>query len=487
MPQIAEAPYLDALMAYAGRSPGRFHVPGHKGGIGSDPGLVDAIGEKALAFDIPSLTHGVDVGDVPTPFQRAQALAAEAWGARRTWFLVNGASQANHVISLALAQIGDRVVVQRNAHSSTIDGMVLSGLAPTFVAPALDPELQIAHCVTPDALDAALAATPGAVAAMIVSPTYFGAVADVRALAEVAHARGALLVADEAWGAHFAFHERLPQSAIETGADLVVSSTHKIIGSLTQSAMLHLATDRIDEAVVDRCVTLTETTSPSALLSASLDAARRHAAVAGHDLLEETIEGTARLREQVRGIEGLDVLDERMCGGAGVHAFDPLRLSIDVRGTGATGYEFADWMREDDDINMELAGENVVVAVFGMGEPVAETGALLVPALRRAVDRAAERPAREHEQFAPPPPWGPLALPPREAFLGPQEAVPVSDAVGRIAAESLAAYPPGIPNVLPGERLSAETLEYVQRTLEQGGHLRGASDRRVRTLRVVVE
>jgi arginine decarboxylase len=484
---MPDAPYLAALLDYAGRDPGRFHVPGHKGGLGADPGLVDAIGRKALAFDIPSLTYGVDIGPVPTPFQEAQALAAEAWGARRTWFMVNGASQGNQVAMLALAHVGEEVVVQRNAHSSTIDGLVLSGLRPTFVAPELDPDLQVAHCVTPEALDAALAATPGAVGATVVSPTYFGAVADIRALVDIAHSRGVVLIVDEAWGAHFAFHDRLPETALAAGADLVVSSTHKIIGSLTQSAMLHVGSGRLDEDIVDRCVTLTESTSPSALLSASLDAARRHAVADGRALLEETIDGTARLREQVRAIDGLDVLDERMCGSAGVADFDPLRLSVDVRGTGASGYEIADWMREDDDIHTELAGENVVVAVFGMGEPVAETGARLLAGLRRAAERAAARPAREHEAFAPPPPWGPLALAPRQAFLGPQEVVPVADAVGRIATESLAAYPPGIPNVLPGERLSAETLEYVQQTLEQGGHLRGASDRKLRTIRVVVE
>ena len=484
---MSDAPYLDALLAYAERYPGRFHVPGHKGGAGADPGLVAAIGERALAFDVPSLTHGVDIGPVPTPFQQAQRLAAEAWGAQRTWFLTNGASQANQVAMMALAHLGGEVVVQRNAHSSTIDGLIMSGLRPAFVAPELDPDLQVAHCVTPEALDQALTATPGAVGAAIVSPTYFGAVADVRGLAEVAHAHGVALIADEAWGAHFAFHERLPATALECGADLIVSSTHKIIGSLTQSAMLHAGSGRIDHEVIDRCVTLTESTSPSALLSASLDAARRHAQVEGRALLEETIEGTARLREQVRAIDGLDVLDDGIRGSGGVHDFDPLRLAVDVRGTGATGYEIAEWMRADDDINTELAGENVVVAVFGMGERVGESGARLVPALGRAADRAAARPPREHEAFAPPPPWGPLAMGPRDAFLGPQEVVPVADAVGRIAAESLAAYPPGIPNVLPGERLAAETLDYVQKTLEQGGHLRGASDRRLHTLRVVIE
>src|SRR5918996_387877 len=177
-------PYLDALVAYADRDPGRFHVPGHKGGGGADPGLRDAFGEAVLRLDVPAGIEGIDVGpdSEQTPFQRAQRLAAEAWGARRSWFLVNGGSGGNHAICLALAHIGERVVVQRNIHSSIIDGLVLAGLRPRFVAPALDPELGVAHCLTPEALDAALDAEREAVAAMIVSPTYFGAVADVSSL-----------------------------------------------------------------------------------------------------------------------------------------------------------------------------------------------------------------------------------------------------------------------------------------------------------------
>src|SRR5437764_13890906 len=176
-------PYLEALLAYASRDPGRFHVPGHKGGPAAGPELVEAFGARTVRLDVPALTQGIDAGPEPTAFQQAQLLAADAWGAKRTWFLINGASQGNHVAALALAHAGGRVVVQRNAHSSTIDGIVLSGLRPTFVAPELDPELGIAHCLTPASLAAALEATPGAVGAMVVSPTYFGAVADVRGLA----------------------------------------------------------------------------------------------------------------------------------------------------------------------------------------------------------------------------------------------------------------------------------------------------------------
>ena len=456
-------------------------MPGHKGGPAADPGLAEAVGERALALDIPSLVEGIDVGAEPTPFQRAQALAAAAWGARRSWFLINGASQGNHVAMLALAHAGSEVVVQRNAHSSTVDALVLSGLRPHFAAPEVDPELGIAHCLTPESLDRALAETPAAVGATVVSPTYFGAVADVAGLAEVAHARGVPLVVDEAWGAHLAFHPALPEHALALGADLVISSVHKIVGSLTQSAIVHLGRDaRLDEHVVDRCVTVAESTSPSALLSGSLDAARRQAAVDGQALLGRTIEGLTRARDAIRDIPGLDVLDERLVGAPGVHGYDPLRLVIDVRGTGHDGYELARRLLELDDVNLELAGENVMVAVFGMGEEDADR---LLAGLRDVVAALPDaEPARV--SFAPPPPWGELAMTPREAFFGPQEVVAADEAAGRVAAESLAAYPPGIPNVLPGERLTAETIRYVRHALDLGGSLRGASDRRLRTVRV---
>jgi lysine decarboxylase len=483
-------PYVDALLEYARRNPARLHVPGHKGGQGADPGLLEAIGEQALRMDIPALTHGIDVGVDPTPFELAQRLAADAWGARRAWFLINGASQGNLAAGLALAHLGSEVVVQRNAHSSTIDSLVMSGMRPTFAAPEVDAELGVAHCLTPETLDTALARTPGAVGAWVISPTYFGAVADIRSLAEVAHSHDVPLIVDEAWGAHMAFHERLPEHALSAGADLVISSTHKIVGSLTQSAMLHLghgAAQRIGEDMVDRAVTLTESTSPNSLLFASLDAARRQAAVHGRELLEYTMGTLATTRAEIRAIEGLDVLDDRLAGRPGVFAYDPLRMAVDVRGVAASGYELAPMLRENDDINLELYGQNVLVAVFGMGERRLPEAGRLVAALRAAVERVGLEPDGAQSSFATAPPWGELAMTPREAYLGEQEVVPAAEAVGRIAAESLATYPPGIPNVLPGERLTEETLTYIQRTLELGGSVRGASDRLLHTVRVVIE
>jgi arginine decarboxylase len=478
-------PYVDALLAYAALNPGRFQVPGHKGGAGADPAMRELVGDVGLRNDIPSVTEGVDIGPEPTPFQQAQLLAAEAWGAARTWFLVNGASQGNHSTCMALAHYGSRVVVQRNVHSSVIDGLVLSGMRPTFVAPELDSELGITHGLTPESLAAGLDETPGTVAAMVVSPTYFGACADVAGLAAVAHERGVPLVVDEAWGAHLRFHPDLPADALASGADLVTSSTHKIVGSLTQAAMLHLGSGgRIDAAVVDRCVSVVETTSPSGLLSGSLDAARRQAAVHGSELLAETIDGVRATREAIAEIPGLGVLDDGMVGRPGVAGWDPLRLSIDVRGTGSTGYRLAKTLFEETRIDLELHSENVVVAIFGLGEPAAPAGERLVAALREAVGRLEAAAASPEEKLAPPPPWGELVMTPREAFLGPQEVIPFDAAAGRIAAEGLAAYPPGIPNVLPGERLTAETLDYIRASVAHGGYVRGGSDRALNTLRV---
>jgi lysine decarboxylase len=206
----------------------------------------------------------------------------------------------------------------------------------------------------------------------------------------------------------------------------------------------------------------------------------------GRELLEETISALDEVRGRIRSLPGVDVLDERLVGRPGVSGYDPLRVAIDIRGSGMTGFEVAALARERHDINFELAAETVVVAVFGIGEPAAAHGRRLVDALSDVVEGAEDRP-QAHREFAPPPPWGPLEMTPREAFFGPQEAVPIGQAVGRIASESLAAYPPGVPNVLPGERLTAETLAYIEETLRQGGTLRGASDRTLQTARVAVE
>jgi arginine decarboxylase len=484
-PEQPAAPYLDAVWAYAFRGPTRFHVPGHKGGAGADPGLRSALGENALMLDVPADIHGIDLGPSPTAYQRAEALAAEAHGAARSWFLTNGASQGNHALTLALAPLGAPVVVQRNAHASVVDGLVLSGGVPTYVAPEYEHELGMAHGVTPAALEEALALTPGARAVFIVSPTYYGMAADVEGCAAVCRAAGVPLVVDQAWGPHFGFHPDLPESALHQGADAVLTSTHKIVGSLTQSAMLHVApTGRIDPDVVARMVRLTRSTSPSALLMASLDAARRQLAVHGQALLGRTMAAGDAARAAIDAVDGVRVIGDEFVGRPGVAGWDPMRIVIDVRGTGCTGYEVAAALREGFDIHVELATHATMVLILGLGQPPEdlERFAHDFAAVVRRISRSGEAAALVR---APGAMRNEVVVPPRDAFLGEAEVVAVDDAVGRVSAESIAGYPPGIPALLPGERITAELVEYLRELKDSGARLHGASDPQFLTIFVL--
>jgi arginine decarboxylase len=484
------APYLEAVTAYGFRGSTRFHVPGHKGGGGADPGLRTALGESAMLLDVPQDIEGIDIGPSPTPYEHAEHLAAEAYGAEQTWFLTNGATQGNHALCLALAPLGTRVVLQRNSHASLIDGLVLSGGVPLFVAPEYDPELGMAHGVTPEALAEAISRAGDATAAFIVSPTYYGMAADVEACAEVAHAAGMALIVDCAWGSHFGFHAGLPENPLRLGADAMIASTHKIVGSLTQSAMLLVGNrshpHRVDTGAVARAVRLVRSTSPSSLLMASLDAARRQLAVHGEALLDRTIAAAERARDTIGAAPGCSVVGESFVGRPGIAGWDPLRIVVDIRGTGCTGYEVAAALRASYDIYVELATHATIVLVLGLGQPVE-------PLERVAHDFGATVKRIARSGPAAPIVRPPVALdyetvvPPREAFLGARDEVPVADAVGRISCESIAGYPPGVPSLLPGERVTAEVVTYLRELTAAGARLHGAADPTFTTLLVLRE
>ena len=486
-PAQPSAPYLEAVTAYGFRGSTRFHVPGHKGGEGADPGLRTALGDRALLLDVPQDIEGIDVGPSPTPYERAESLAAEAYGARQTWFLTNGASQGNHALCLALAPPGTQVLLQRNSHASLIDGLILSGGSATFVAPEYDTELGMAHGVTPEAVQEALANAPAAHAVFIVSPTYYGMAADVEACAEVAHAAGAALIVDNAWGSHFGFHEALPRCPLALGADAMIASTHKIVGSLTQSAMLLVGhSGRIEADALARAVRLVRSTSPSSLLMASLDAARRQLAIHGEALLDRTIEAAAHAREAIDAVPGCSTLSGDLVGLPGIAGCDPLRIVIDVRGTGCTGYEVAAALRSSYDIYVELATNATLVLVLGLGQPVdallrlAHDFAETVRRIARPGHRPAlTRPPSSLEHGT--------VISPRDAFLGEAEAVPVEQAIGRVSSESIAGYPPGVPSLLPGERVTEEVVTYLRELTAAGARLHGAADPEFRTVRVLEE
>ncbi|MFH8893370.1 aminotransferase class I/II-fold pyridoxal phosphate-dependent enzyme [Streptomyces sp. NPDC017949] len=476
------APYAEALVAHSGRDWLRLNVPGHAAAPGS--ALTDRFGARVTALDFPPLLDGLDVGP-DNPLEQALALAARAWGARRTWFLTNGASQGNQIASMVAPALGRTLVVQRSVHSSVVDGLVLSGLDAVFVQPSVDPEQGIAHGVTAGDVAQALRRAPDAAAVYVVSPSYFGAVADVRAIADAAHAAGVPLIVDEAWGSHFGFHPALPAGALALGADLVTSSTHKLAGSLTQSAMLHLAdgpfADRL-EPLVDRCFRLVQSTSASALLTASLDLARR-ALVSGADRITGSVAAADAVRGAVRARGRFGLVCDRFHRFPDVTAADPLRIAVDTRAGGITGHEARQSLSRDHRIMVEVSTDSALVAVFGAGS--APDTERFVDALHRLPSplTGSDGPSREPLSLPRP---GAARLTAREAFLSPSRVVPAAAAVGLISADTLAAYPPGIPNVLPGEVITAETVAFLRRTAAApGGHVRGAVDPAVSRLRVV--
>ncbi len=475
-------PYADSLTAYADSDMMRLDVPGHQASAHAQPGLADFLGQRVLELDIPPLTQGIDFGDAPTPLGQAAYLAAQAWGGKRTWFLTNGASKGNLVACLALRGLGTQVVLQRSIHSSVVDGLALAGMDAAFVYPSIDAELGIAHGITPASLDETLTANPDAVAAYVVTPSYFGAVADVASLAEVAHKHGVPLVVDEAWGSHFGFHPRLPVNALRLGADLVISSTHKLAGSLTQSAMLHLGhgdfADRL-EPLLDRAFRSMQSTSASALLMASLDHARHQLAVNGHTTIGASLDAVEKLRGRIVAEGRFGVLDDRMLSFDDVVEIDPLRVVIDTRAGGISGHEARHLLFEEHRIHCEMSTDSVVVAVVGAGA-VPDVDRLLdalhaLPELGVAASGAIQLPAP-----------GARATSVRDAYFGATEVVSGDEAIGRVSADTVAAYPPGIPNLLPGEVVTAEVVDFLQQTAAAPfGHVRGALVKDMSLFRVV--
>ena len=485
---VPGAPYADALHRNAAGPWVRLGVPGHQDQPERHPALASLAGPELLAMDIPMFTEGVDLplpdSTEPSPLEEAMRLAAEAWGARRTWFLTHGASQGNHVSCLALRNLGSTAVVQRSVHTSVIDGAILAGLRLEFVQPTVDPHLGIAHGVTADALEEQLTANPEAIAAYVVTPSYFGAVADVPELVSVAHAHGVPLVVDEAWGSHFGFHPELPETAVRLGADLVISSTHKLGGSLTQSAMLHLGdTEYADtvEPLIVRAMNTVATTSPSALLYASLDLARRDMQLNGLRGIGDSIADVERLRDVLNAHGRYADPDPSIHAAPDVIALDPLRFVVDTRSGGVPGYVARRLLEERNHIHIEMATDSCIVGLIGAGSR------LDVDYVADALHALPESDLADH----PPihlPPTGERAMDLREAYFSATEIVPADAVAGRVSADSLAAYPPGVANVLPGEVITAAVVDFLRQTAASPyGWVRGSLDPQVTRFRVIAD
>lgn len=466
------APLLEILASCARSENAAFHTPGHKRGRGSFEPFRKLIGDRALRADLPELPELDNLFAPQGAIDEAQKLAAEIFGAEQTWFLVNGSTCGIMAAILATCNPGDKILLPRNVHQSAISGLILSGAVPIFLPPEYDPILDIAHGVTPETIKTALNQHSDAKAVLVIHPTYYGVCGDLSAIATLTHAAGIPLLVDEAHGAHFAFHPDFPISALSAGADLTVQSTHKTLSALTQASMLHVQGSRIDRDLISRALQLVQSTSPNYLLLTSLDAARAQMATEGKDLMTRTLELVDRARSQLKSIL-------EFAPSPGCFAVDRTRVTISVSPLGLDGFT-ADELLQTLGVTAEFPSIQHLTFIVSLGNTEADIDRLIEACDRLPVgDPIFSILGKIEQSFTVPP------LSPREAFFAASQSVPLESAIDQISAELICPYPPGIPVLLPGERITKAAIAQLQTVLQAGGFISGCSDPTLNRLKVV--
>jgi arginine decarboxylase len=478
-------PLFDALRRHEERKPVQFHIPGHKSGAGMDPEFRDFIGPNALSIDLINIAPLDDLHQPTGVILEAQRLAADAFGADATFFSVQGTSSAIMAMIMSVCGNGDKIIVPRNVHKSVLSAIIFAGARPVFLSPVRDHNLGIDHGITTRSVRRALERHPDAAAVLVINPTYFGVCANLREIVDLVHEYDIPVLVDEAHGALIHFSDELPISAMQAGADMAATSVHKLGGSMTQSSVLNVRAGLVNIQRVQTILSLLTTTSTSYPLLASLDAARRQLALRGKELAERTVRLAQRTRDRINEIPGLYCFGEEILGGEATYDYDPTKLTIHVRRLGITGYEAENWLRDHYRIEVELSDMYNILCLVTPGDD-GEALDLLVDALRRLSDE--HQNASDIREIAVEIPEIPhLSLTPRDAFFGETEWVPFRESAGRIIAEFIYVYPPGIPILLPGEVISQENIDYIVNHLEVGLPVKGPEDRTIEKVKVIVE
>lgn len=492
MPSLpSRHPLIDALKQFVERPHAAFYTPGHKQGHGAAQRLKQLLGHQIFSADLPELPGLDNLFSPDGVIHAAQTLAAQTFGADQSWFLTNGSTCGIEAAVLATCASGQEIIVPRNLHQSVVSALILSGALPIFVAPEADVALGIAHGISVDAIKRALTQHPGTRAIMLVSPTYYGVCGDVGAIATLAHNQSIPLLVDEAHGAHFAFHPELPPSALAQGADLTVQSTHKVLSALTQASMLHIQGDRIRVDWVSRALQLVQSSSPSYLLLASLDAAQAQMQELGVELMTHTLKLATHAREAIARIPGLHVFELPLPGTTAAAYLDPTRLTVDVSALGITGFDADELLHEQLAVTAELPALKTLTFIISLGNTMADIEQL-VHAFRVLVERASVVHKHGLQPSAVLPTDIPMvpavsvpAMSPRDAFFADSEQVAIARATGRISTELICPYPPGIPVLLPGERITVEAIQTLRVVHAAGGVITGCIDASLNTLSVV--
>lgn len=473
------APIYEALEKFRRQRVVPFDVPGHKRGRGN-PELVELLGERCVGIDVNSMKPLDNLCHPSSVIKEAEALAARAFGAEEAFFMVGGTTSSVQSMILSVCKEGDKIILPRNVHKSVINCLILCGAIPVYVNPEVDQRLGISLGMEMIHLEEAIRDNPEAVAVFVNNPTYYGICSDLRAIVRLAHSHGMKVLVDEAHGTHFYFHELLPVSAMEAGADMAAVSMHKSGGSLTQSSLL-LLNKGINADYVRQVINLTQTTSASYLLMASLDISRRNLAMNGHASFEKVMEMSQYARDEINNIGGYYAYGKELINGTSIYDFDITKLSVYTRDIGLAGIEVYDILRDEYDIQIEFGDIGNILAYISIGDRIQDierlVGALADIKRLYSKDKAG---MLANEYIAPQ-----VALSPKSAFYAEKKSLPLCETEGYICAEFVMCYPPGIPILAPGEYITKEIIDYILYAKEKGCSMQGTEDIRVERLNVL--
>ncbi len=475
------APIYEALERLKRRRVVPFDVPGHKRGRGNQE-LVNFLGEKCVGIDVNSMKPLDNLCHPVSVIRDAEELAAEAFGAVHAFFMVGGTTSAVQSMVLSVCRPGDKIILPRNVHKSVINALVICGAVPVYVNPEMDSRIGISLGMKVSEVERAILDNPGAVAVLVNNPTYYGICSDLKSIVELAHRHEMMVLADEAHGTHFYFGDNLPMSAMKAGADFAAVSMHKSGGSLTQSSLL-LTGKHVNWEYVHQIINLTQTTSASYLLMASLDISRRNLVLRGKESFGKVAQMAEYAREEINNIGGYYAYGKELINGTSVYDFDVTKLSVYTRNIGLAGIEVYDLLRDEYDIQIELGDITNILAYISIGDRILEIERL-VGALTDIKHRHSRNPAcMLNTEYI-----NPIVLEsPQTAFYADKIDLPIELTVGKTCGEFVMCYPPGIPILAPGEMITKEIIEYILYAKEKGCSLQGTEDPMVEKLNVLVD
>lgn len=474
-------PIYEALLNHRNNRIVHFDVPSHKGGRGN-PELTRFLGADCMRVDVNSMKPLDNLCHPTSVIREAEILAADAFGAKNAFLMVNGTTSAVQAMIMSVCKSGDKIILPRNVHRSAINALVVCGAIPVYINPLTNKDLGISLGISVDSLEKAIKENPDAKAVFINNPTYYGICSDLLSLTTLVHNHNMKVLVDEAHGTHFYFGENMPITAMAAKADLSAVSMHKTGGSLTQSSFL-LCGENIDESYIRQIINLTQTTSGSYLLMSSLDIARKNLALHGKDIFKKTIDLTEYARHEINKLGGYIAFSEEICDGVNAFAFDKTKLSIHTRQIGLAGIEVYDILRDEYDIQIEFGDIGNILAIISSGDRLLEIERLVasLSEIKRHYGKSPKG-LMSQEYIEPQ-----VVMSPKKSFYSEKLVLPLSESAGKIAGEFVMCYPPGIPIIAPGEIITNEIIDYILYAKEKGCLITGPQDMDIENIRIVKE